>query len=291
MVKSTRSVCLIAVLALLASSAAFSETLREARVIEESYTLKSEGPPRVVVDNIFGSVSIRGHKSESVQLKVRETRVAETKEGLARSWDEVGLEVFQREAGIEFFVDGPFRRPDCEDRRRSFRRNEPDYRVQYDFEILVPSQSRLLVKTVNDGDIEVVDVRGDFEVSNVNGSIRLAGLAGSGTAETINGEVSAQFDVNPRTATRFSTINGEVDVHFQPDLSAELRLEAKWGEVWSEYAVRPLPNPAPIRRVESGRTVIEFSSGSRVQVGAGGPILEFETLNGDIYVRRSESSG
>ena len=290
MVKVTRSVCLAAVLALLASSPAFSEKLREARVIEESYTLKGDGPLRVVVDNIFGSVKVRGHQGDSVQLKAQETRFAESTEGLARSWDEVGLEVFQRDAEIEFFVDGPFRRADCEDRRRSFHSNDRDYRVQYDFEILVPSQSRLLVKTINDGDIEIVDVRGDFEVSNVNGSIRLGGLAGSGSAETINGEISAHFDVNPRAASRFSTINGEVDVHFQPDLSAELRLEAKWGEVWSEYAVQPLPNPAPTRRVESGRTVIEFSSGSRVQVGAGGPILEFETLNGDIYVRRSEGS-
>ena len=291
MVKGSRSVCLATVLVFLASSSAFGETLRETRVIEESYTLKSEGPPRVVVDNIFGSVSIRGQQIDAVQLKVQETRVAETTEGLARARDEVGLEVFQRDGEIEFFVEGPFRRPDCEDRRQGFRSDDPDYQVQYDFEILVPSQARLLVKTVNDGDIEIVGVRGDFEVSNVNGSIRLAGLAGSGSAETINGEISAQFDVNPRAATRFSTINGEVEAQFQPDLSAELRLEAKWGEVWSEYVVRPLPNPAPTRRVDSGRTVIEFSSGSRVQVGAGGPILEFETLNGDIYVRRSEGSG
>lgn len=290
MVKVARSACLASGLVLLASSSAFSEELRESRVLEESYTLKSDGPPRIVVDNIFGSINIRGHRSDVVLLKARETHFAESAAAMARSWDEVGLEVFQRDAEIEFFVDGPFRRSDCEDRRRSSRREDPNYQVRYDFEILVPSQARLLVKTVNDGDIAVVDVRGDFEVSNVNGSIRLSGLAGSGSAETINGEVSAQFDVNPRAATRFSTINGEVDVHFQPDLSAELRLEAKWGEIWTEYAVRPLPNPAPTRRVESGRTVIEFNSGSRVQVGAGGPILEFETLNGDIYVRRSEGS-
>ena len=266
------------------TSTAFAEDLTVSRTIEETLQFSGDAPGRLIVDNIFGSVRVYGHRDESVVVVAVETRIAETEQGLERSKREVDLKIFERAGEIELFVDGPFR---CREGRHGWPDRQPTYRVQYDFEIRVPSATSFTVKTVNDGDIEISDVRGDFQVSNVNGSVRLDGLAGSGEIETVNGEIWARFAVNPTSATRFITVNGEVDARFQPDLSADLELKARWGEMWSEYPVEAGPGPPPSHRTEKGRTVIELDSGSRVRVGTGGPTLYFETLNGDIFVRRS----
>ena len=272
------------VFALLAADALWGRELRESRVIEESFSIPPAAGVTVIVDNIFGSVDVRAHESEVVVLVAREERSADSPEAMARSWEETGLQIEHNGGEVEFYVDGPFRDGDC-------RCSGPSYEVRYDFELLVPQRANFIISTVNDGDIRIAGVEGDFEVSNVNGSIHLSGLGGSGEVETVNGEITAVFEKNPRSDTRFVTINGDVEARFQPDLSADLDLESRWGEVWTDYPVVPLANPAPLRRKEGGRTVIEISDRSRVRVGDGGPELVFETLNGDIYVRRSASSG
>ena len=133
------------------------------------------------------------------------------------------------------------------------------------------------------------DVRGDFLVRNVNGSIDLAGMSGSGEAVTVNGPVVVSFAANPRDDSHFETVNGKIDVSFQPGLSADLDMTARWGELWSEYEVSPLPSPPPTRRTKGSRTIIELPRGTRVRVDDGGPTHSFETLNGNIYVRKGTS--
>jgi hypothetical protein len=114
-------------------------------------------------------------------------------------------------------------------------------------------------------------------------------MAGSGEATTVNGSVVASFVSNPKGDTHFETINGKIDVSFQADLAADLEMLARWGELWSEYVVRPLPMAPPVKRTKGSRTVIEMSRGTRVRVNGGGPTHSFETLNGNIYVRKGTS--
>lgn len=272
---------------LLLTVPALATEISESRTIEETLGFDGSGGKRLIVDNVFGSVSIQSQKGNSIVMAVQETRYARTVEGIARSKQEVDLKIYRRDGEIELFVDGPFRHSDDRHCWSHFRDHRPTYRVQYDFEILVPDSTDLDVRTINDGDIKITDVRGNFHISNVNGSVRLEGLDGSGEVETVNGEIWASFTGNPTADTRFVTVNGEVEARFQSDLSADLELKARWGEVWSEYSVEPLPSSPPTQRTDNGRTVIEFDSSSRVRVGDGGPTLYFETLNGDIFVRRN----
>jgi len=271
------------------STPAQAEELTESRTLEELFDAAPSGATRLVVDNIFGSVTISGEDRRTISMVAKETRQADTKAGIARAAEEVDLRIFRREGEIELFVDGPFRDENCRNRWSDREQGRPRYQVSYDFDIRVPFDTELEVRTITDGDIRISDVRRDFEVNNVNGSIRLEGMAGSGKVETVNGEIWASFAANPLADTRFITVNGEVEAFFQPGLSADLELKTQWGETWSEYPVVALPSHPPTQRTEDGRTVIEFESGSRVRAGEGGPKLYFETLNGDIYVRKSTS--
>lgn len=271
------------------STPALSEELIESRSLEEVFDAASSGSTRLVVDNIFGSVTISGESRQTISMVAKETRQAKTVEGIALAAAEVELRIFQREGEIELFVDGPFRDENCRHQWSDREKGRPRYQVSYDFEIRVPFDTELEVRTITDGDIRIADIRRDFEIYNVNGSVRLEGMGGSGKVETVNGEIWASFAANPLADTRFVTVNGEVEAFFQPGLSADLELKTQWGETWSEYPVVALPSYPPTQRLEDGRTVIEFESGSRVRAGDGGPKLYFETLNGDIYVRKSTS--
>ena len=289
MKKSNRILALLLIVA-----AAALATTANARELQETATLRetvspASGAVRLIVDNVWGSITIRGHESSSIEMVAHQTIRARTPQQIELAKQEVELEISERDGEVELYVNGPFRCPDRQQRWECWNTWKERYTVRYDFEIRVPRTIALAVSTVNDGDIEVSDVQGDFEVHNVNGSIDLEGMAGSGEAVTVNGPVVASFVANPSGDTHFETINGKIDVSFQPGLSADLELVARWGDLWSEYEVEPLPSLPPTKRTKGGKTIIEVQKSTRVRVSKGGPVHSFETLNGDIYVRKGTS--
>ena len=263
-----------------------AEQLSDTREIQKSIVFAESGPRRLVVDNVWGSIVVEGYAGEAVEMQAVETVRARTQDRIELARSEVGLKVLAEAAEIELYVDGPFRCRYREENGNCWNHWHEKYEVIYDFRIKVPRETDLEIRTVNHGDIQVSGVEGDFIVRNVNGAIELSGLAGSGEATTVNGPVVASFISNPANDSHFETINGKIDVSFQPDLSADLEMVARWGELWSEYPVEPLPSLPPTKRTEGGRTVIELQRGSRVRVDSGGPTHSFETLNGNIYVRK-----
>ena len=66
-----------------------------------------------------------------------------------------------------------------------------------DFTLQVPEQTSLILKTVNDGDILVRNIKGDFTVRNVNGHIELQDIAGPVSCRTVNGRIRAAFREDP----------------------------------------------------------------------------------------------
>ncbi|MGB5400177.1 MAG: hypothetical protein WBO71_08175 [Thermoanaerobaculia bacterium] len=280
------SVFLIALTLAIPSSA---EKLSDSRTLNRSIALERSGPQRVIVDNVWGSITVEGYEGETVEMTAVETVRARTAERMDQARREVELQVNKQDGEVEFYVDGPFRCHDRTEQGNCWNNWRDRYEVIYDFRVRVPHDTDIELRTVNHGDIEVSGVRGDFVVNNVNGSVELSGLAGSGEATTVNGPVVASFVSNPKKNSHFETINGKIDVSFQPGLSADLEMVARWGELWSEYKVEALPSPPPTKRTEGGRTVIELQRGSRVRVDGGGPTHSFETLNGNIYVRKGTS--
>lgn len=280
-----KAILLVTSLALCIAAPGRAENLSDSRNLQESISFESSGARRVIVDNVWGSISVEGYKGETVEMTAVETVRARTAERIELARKEVELQILKEGSEIELYVDGPFRCRDRAERGNCWNRWHDRYEVVYDFQIRVPHDTDIEVRTVNQGDIEVSGVRGDFLVQNVNGSIELSGLAGSGEATTVNGPVVASFISNPKNDSHFETINGKIDVSFQPGLSADLEMTARWGELWSEYKVEPLPALPPTKRTEGKRTIIEIPGSSRVRVDAGGPTHSFETLNGNIYVR------
>lgn len=253
------------------------------RQLREVRTLPAGG--KVVVDTLWGSIRVVGGTGDQVQMTATERVSGPDAESRDRARHEVTLRIEKFGGGVRFYVDGPFR---CPQRRDDWCRWDDTYKVAYDFQLRVPREAALELKTVMDGDVTVDGVRGAFTVANVNGAITLDGLAGAGSARTVNGAVRARFAENPRGAASFETVNGDVDVALRRGLAADLRLRTMNGDIFSEYDYRPLPGAAVSQRKENGRFVYQVDHSTAIRIGAGGPRLELETLNGDLLIRNQD---
>ena len=144
------------------SDASFPVQDRE--VIQKSFSLAGATHKSIEIDNVFGSIEVVGGPSDQVQLVVDKTTRAESKDALALAHKEVTLDITQPDGGLKLYVDGPFR-CQCEDGcRGTRRRDEEAYLVKMDFELHVPSNVDVKVKTVNEGRVIVRNVTGNFKM-------------------------------------------------------------------------------------------------------------------------------
>ena len=197
--------------------------------------------------------------------------------------------------------DGPFR-DDCDRRcdddatdedgdesrwgHRGHRRRhgnwDPDYDVEWRWEVTVPAAIALEASNVNGGDLVVAGVTGPVEVSNVNGDVRLTGLGGRASASTVNGELEASFDRPLAAPAEFSTVNGDVTLAFPRPFGAELEFSTLHGDVYTDFDYDSTPSPA---RVERDGSRYRVGREAMVKLGGGGHRLACATVNGDILIR------
>ena len=188
----------------------------------KSFAMPADGQKSLEIDDVWGSIEVIADVTDKVEMSVDRTTQAESKEKLELAKKEVTLDITQQEGALKLYVNGPFR-CQCDDCRHS--RDDDGYRVKMDFQVHVPRDIDIKVKTVNEGRVVVRDTNGSFLVRNVNGDIEMHDVAGSGTARTVNGPVIVSFRQNPKENSDFKTINGNVELKFAPDLSADFRFK------------------------------------------------------------------
>ncbi len=249
--------------------------------------LKFENPSKpkeVVIDNIFGSITVEGYNGQEVQLLVYKTIKARNKEKIQKAREEVELDITEDGNTIDLYVDGPFR---CSHKGRKWKRwRNPGYVVHFDFELKVPHKTSLCLKTVTEGNIEVKNVEGEFEIKNVNGKIKMTEVAGAGDAHTVNGGVKVLFTKNPQTACSFRTINGDIEVSFREGLSADFRMKTFNGDAYSDFPVEYLPARPAVSKRHKGKFIYKSDRFIGVRVEKGGPEIKMDTMNGDLLIAK-----
>ncbi|MFQ5637314.1 MAG: hypothetical protein ACE5IR_04910 [bacterium] len=275
------TLCVIASLAFFLHAFGGEKEVEE--TIEKTLTFSEpSGRKEVVVDNVNGSIYVKGYDGDKVQLLVRKSISARAEAKLQRARESVQLEISEEDNSIDLYVDGPFRRRDGSINYRGWRHD--GYEVEFDFELKVPRDTHLYLKTINDGDIRVENVSGDFDLDNINGGIEFLGAAGSGRVYALNKDVIVKFDKNPKSDCFFGSLNGDIEITFLDDLSADFRFKTFNGSVYTDYEVIYIaPRKATSRR-KDGKFVYKSDRAFGARVGSGGPEIEFDAFNGDIHV-------
>jgi hypothetical protein len=116
----------------------------------------------------------------------------------------------------------------------------------------------------------------------------LTDAGGSGRATTVNGDIQGSFTAVPKGESQFKTVNGTISVTFPRALSADLSLKTFNGGLFTDFDTTPLPVDAErTERSDRPKYVYRQRGVTKVRVGAGGPLLTFDTLNGDVRIQRA----
>jgi hypothetical protein len=151
-------------------------------------------------------------------------------------------------------------------------RSERERHWSVSYEIWLPKQSNLDVKTVNGG-IKIADVRGTIETSNVNGGVELLRLAGEVKSSTVNGGVKVELGgaTWEGNGLSVSTTNGGIRFSVPESYSANVETSTVNGGIHCDFPISV-----------QGRLEKHVS----FQLGGGGPEIRTSTVNGGIHFSR-----
>lgn len=236
----------------------------------------------VTVDNINGDIEVIGYNGNDVQLLVTKTIKARSVEKIQEAKQKVRLDITEDTNSIILYVDTPYR---CRDGSVNYRgRRHYGYKVTFDFELKIPHNTDIYLETINDGEIKVENFIGDYDVHNINGGIEMINISGSGKVYALNGEVKVVLDKNPELDSSFGSLNGDVEVSFQPEFSADLRLKTFNGKVYTDFESTYLAPRKSTRKQKNGMFLYKSDQFFGVRVGKGGPEIELNAFNGNIYI-------
>jgi hypothetical protein len=253
------------------------------RTLEESVQVERGGAPLVIVRNVFGDVRVTVHDRDTVDMTAVETITADLQLDIDHARAEVELRTDSEPGRVAFRVRRVGQSGDCDCGRNGWQ----GYTVRYDIEVRVPRAVAVDLATVNDGDIVVAGVRGAHDAKNVNGNVRLSGLHAPARVSTVNGDIDVTFERAPDAGTSFKTVNGEIDVAFPESLAADFSLQTMNGEIFTDFETATVTPRAASERPRGGAGFrVRMDRLSVLRVGAGGPTHSFNTLNGDILIRK-----
>jgi hypothetical protein len=251
--------------------------LDEKESIRKTFDVGSSGR-KLLVDNVQGYVHVTGISGSQVQVSVEKHIYADTKEAVEEAKRDVKLDMSEQGSFVRLYEDGPFRTSNGINYRGE---DYYGYRVVFDFDVQVPFDTELVLKTINHGDIQVKKTTGDYDIHGLNGGIEMEDVAGSGSVNTLNGKVKVTYSKNPAKATQFKTLNGSVDVYFRGVLNADLKFKKFNGGIYTDFDVTALPQTIS-GDTSSGKFVYRSGRTISGRTGTGGPELSFETFNGSI---------
>ncbi|AYL94888.1 hypothetical protein [Mucilaginibacter celer] len=259
--------------------------------ISKQFTLQGTASgTTLAIYNIFGSITVQGYAGNQVTMEVDETIRADDHAEIENAKKEVKLGFYQKADSIVAYIAEPYDTRPRQSWRRDDQHRHNKYTVKLEYVVKVPYGINLCVSTVNDGDVEVKDVYGALKVNNVNGGITIANAKGTTNAHTINGPLTVTYLSVPPDASNYYTLNGKLEVTYPANLAADLEFKSMNGQFYTDFPdTEVLPTRVSKTESKSGAgTTYKLSKNNGVRIGAGGKLFKFETLNGNIYIKKQQ---
>ncbi len=244
----------------------------------------------LVVQNLNGSIKVEGYDGDKVQLLVEKSIWARSNEKLEKGKREIGIKVLNQ--GNELVIhadvpnmeyrDGHLTSIDCNTYE------QPLYDHMLNFKLKMPKNTKLVVGAINNGEVVISNTRGSYlKANNINGGIALENVTGQTEVHAINGEVQISYATNPIAASTYYSLNGDIKITYQKDLSAEIAFKSMNGELFTDFDITK--QYAKTSKNESGKgsgATYKYEAKPIVQIGSGALFHDFETLNGDVIIKK-----
>lgn len=257
--------------------------------IKKEVTFKSSSSDNtLVLKNIFGPITVEGYSGNTIQIVADKKITGDSQANVDLGKSELNVKVVEKENKIIVHPDAPYISFNEKGLRYDWCNNyeEPDYQHKLSFRVKVPKGINLNVSTVNDGDIYIANTSGNFiKVNNVNGGIDLKNVEGKTNLHCINGEVNVSYASNPKEDSKYYSLNGDINIVYQNALSADVSFKSMNGEIFTDFEVTK-QFVRTNKEGGNGKAKFKYESTPIVQIGRGGLQLDFETLNGNVFIKK-----
>lgn len=202
------------------------------------------------------------------------------KHGRSRDFDDVHIEVVEDGDGvIVCAVYGESRRGSCDydgDDDGGHRRGRRSINVSVDFEVRVPAGVEFVGAMVS-GDVRAEDLESEVTATTVSGDVFVS-TTEVAWGTTVSGEIEIAMGSSDWDDLHFSTVSGDITLFLPSGLDADVEFSSLSGDFESDFDIA----------VES-RSRRRMMIGSRVRgvIGDGGRKLSFNTVSGDVTLRRA----
>jgi hypothetical protein len=257
--------------------------------ISKEFVLSGDaGTGMLFIYNISGFIKVEGYSGNKVLLEVDKTITADDDKNLETGKKEFKLAFDQKSDTIMAYIAEPYDSRPHRNWQYTDDRSEIEYNYNVDFTVKVPYGINLHISTVNDGIITVNNVSGTLHINNVNEEISIKNAKGTTFAHTVNGDVSVNYLTNPPEESSYYTINGNISVSFRPDLSADLQFKSMHGDFYTDFPeVELLPASVTKVKEKNGEGIVyKLNTMRAIRFGKGGKTFKFETLNGNVYIKK-----
>ncbi|MFL6617127.1 MAG: hypothetical protein ACJ8MH_00910 [Povalibacter sp.] len=266
--------------ALLTCVAVCAEPVVEQKSWEQSYAV-TQTTPKLVVRNIWGNVNVRRGTAGVIVVSAVERRSAQTPEYFEKSKQQLQLEVVATPEAVSLVVNHP-ERTDRTDVCQGCS-------LEYQFDIRVPADAVVDVRTVTDGRVEVSGIRGPVNAGNVNGAVAVSDIDECSSIESVNGTLEVTFARAPVSNCSLKTINGEITLGLPTGTGLEAIIDLGHGQIESEFDVDAMTLPVKVEKSQQqDHWLYRVQKSAGVRVGAGGPTFTFASLNGDVRILKNK---
>jgi hypothetical protein len=275
------SICLISVATGQTAKSTITKTARFSDINDKKN--------RFIIKNLHGDVLVKAYDGKTVELTINEV-IEGTSSEIKQAQNELEY-VLERDGNlIVAYLTAPFIKVRSSQDHFGYNVNMKDrnYQFTHDITVRVPQNVLLEASTVNRG---ILSVTGNFSVinaDNVNGDIILKNIVSATNVSTVNGDIEIIFAKPPATDSKYHTVNGRMDFYLPENLSADVYFSSLHGDLYTDFdKITRLSPEVQKENSNNGRTVsyiIDKSTPTRI--GNGGPKLNFEVLNGDVYLRK-----
>jgi hypothetical protein len=155
-----------------------------------------------------------------------------------------------------------------------------------DFDIKVPRNFSLKLKTLDNGRVEIVNVNGEIVIDNSNGDILLENVSGSAVLSTVYGNISAVFrEVTSGSPMMFTSFEGDISITLPSTVNAKLKMKSEKGEILSDFDIKPAGRQPVIKNVEN-RQIYSLENWVVGSVNSGGPEYIISSYTGNIILKK-----
>lgn len=279
--KAFLSICLIAVLGLVAAPYSYSaggqrerdrsdrhddrhdrdggqEDLAERDEFRQSYQLASGA--RVELQGINGKAEVETTSGNTAEVYI--VRSAHTREDL--NYNKIVVEATEN----SLVVRGE------NERERAGRRNHREVRQRVLLKI--PRRVDFAASGIN-GKVSVGQIDGPVRLEGINGKVEVAQAMGHSQISGINGKVEITIsDLGPK-GINVTGVNGGVELRFTDELNADLEVTGNNGNVHAD-----VPNVTVQGKIEP--------NSFRARIGSGGTPIHVDGVNGRVRITRAGSN-